>query len=107
MKKYRSNEEWQELIREQEESGQTAVDFCKGKAIHPNLFYRKRKDIAQENNDSHFVKLNVPVEARRNEGGVPLHINIGPIQIVLGKKTDKNQLCSIFQAALEATDAQL
>jgi len=51
--KRRTKKEWRTLIAEQKESGKSVVQLSKEKQIHPNLFYKKRK----ENEASSFVRI--------------------------------------------------
>ena len=53
MRKFRTREEWQALIEEQNKSGKSAAQFCREKNIHPNLFYKRRS----ETGSGSFVKL--------------------------------------------------
>jgi hypothetical protein len=98
MKKYRTKEEWSALILEQEKSGKSVAAFCREKNIHPNLFYRKRK----ENNSGRFVKLSLPVP---NPGN--LKIKVKDVTIELGSHINSDTLKDILQVVMEVVHARV
>ena len=58
---------WSEIIAEQEASGKSIKAFCMKKRIHPNTFYKKRKEIRNNN----FVEITIR-EEKGGEGPVIL-----------------------------------
>jgi hypothetical protein len=92
MRKHRTKEEWLALIMEQKESGVSAVEFCRKKNIHPNLFYKKRK----ENNPGKFVKI--PLPASVSSG---IKIKIQDVIIEPGSHTGVDELKGILHAVME------
>ena len=98
MKKYRTKEEWSSLIRDQEKSGKPVAAFCQEMNIHPNLFYKKRK----ENNSGKFVRL--PLPALVTDG---LKIRIQEVIIEPGSHTSVDELKSIIQVVIEVVHAHV
>jgi len=63
MRKFRSKKQWQILLAEQQASGKSVAEFCRGKEIHPNLFYKKREtrnpdDLSKKFQDSCLIFYN-------------------------------------------------
>ena len=58
MRIQRTGEEWTTIIEQQKESGQTVTGFCREKGIHVNVFYRKQKQLPDDN--QRFVKVGFP-----------------------------------------------
>lgn len=54
MRKFRTESEWQSLFREQSRTGRSVREFCREAGIHPNHWYRKRKEYE---NPGRFIKL--------------------------------------------------
>lgn len=102
----RTAEEWRELIQEQMNCGLSATDFCKTKSIHPNLFYRKRKqfDSCHEEHNEDFVELVIPGVTETNKA---IKIIVGNISIFPGNSESQEYLTMLFSAALEAHNASL
>ena len=99
MKKYRTKAEWSTLIREQEKSGKTAVAFCRERNIHPNLFYKKRR----ENKAGRFVKLPESKSIVHSS----LKIRIQDVIIEPGPHARVAELKSILQAVIEVVHAHV
>lgn len=47
-RKHRSEVEWQTLITEQLQSGQSALDFCRDHGLYAKTFYQKRKALRRK-----------------------------------------------------------
>ena len=54
MRKFRTEAEWKKLFEEQKRSGRPVGEFCREQGIHPNHWYRKRKE---NENPARFIKL--------------------------------------------------
>jgi hypothetical protein len=98
MRKYRTKEEWTALIQEQEKSGKKVAAFCHERNIHPNLFYKKRK----ENNSGRFVRLPLPVSVAGS-----LKIKIKDVIIEPGSHISADDLKGILQVVMEVVDARV
>lgn len=99
MRKYRTKEQWQALLQEQQKSGQTIAVFCKANSIHPNFFYRKRKELKDNNR---FVRISIPEKELSR-----VKIRIKNIIIEPEKDHDKNELVKIIRTVLEAVHADI
>ena len=98
MRKYRTKKEWSALIREQEKSGKSVAAFCRERKIHPNLFYRKRK----ENNSGRFVKLPLPISIPDG-----LKIKVKDVTIEPGSHINSNTLKNVLQVVMEVVHARV
>ena len=58
----RQKRDWIVLIQEQERSGESVKEFCKGKGIHPTTFYKVRKGYRQES----MVEITAPLTIEIN-----------------------------------------
>ena len=45
---HRSEAEWQSLILDHAESGQSALDFCRERELYAKTFYRHRKELRKK-----------------------------------------------------------
>jgi len=107
MKKYRTTEEWRKLISKQKASGLSAVSFSKAEGIHPNFFYKKRRELCATEVQQTFVELKTTIHTQMNQVDNKTRIKIGRIEILPGDHSDHQHLLTLMQTALEATDAQL
>lgn len=98
MKNYKATAKWLTLFHEQESSGLSAIAFCREKKIHPNIFYRKRK----EYRTNRFVKLPIPGE---NSSGI--RIRIGEVIIEPGMNFQQEELKRIIETVKEVFDAYI
>lgn len=105
MKKYRSTKEWKELISKQEASGLSASSFSKAEGIHPNFFYKKRRELYTTELQQPFVELKTTFHKQNNPIEKETRIKIGRIEIIPGDNSDHQQLLSLMQTALEVTNA--
>jgi len=107
MKKYRTTEEWRKLISKQKASGLSAVSFSKAEGIHPNFFYKKRRELCTTEAQQAFVELKTSIPKQINQIKNGTKIKIGRIEILPGNLSDHQQLLALMKIALEATDAEL
>jgi len=47
-RQHRGEAEWQRLITEQSQSGQSALDFCRDHGIYAKTFYKQRKVLTKK-----------------------------------------------------------
>jgi hypothetical protein len=106
MKRYRTNDEWKELISRQETSDLNIAAFSKKEGIHPNLFYKKRRDFGVPDRPDHsFTEI--------KSAGKPWAINketlikIGSIEIYPANRLDPRELLVLMQTSMEATSANI
>jgi len=97
MKKIRSNEEWAGLVKDQRLSGKSVTAFCREKAIHPNLFYRKKRTPPDSRT---FVKVATTTETR---GAV--EIKSGDLVIRLEMPFADAELVRVLRCIREAENA--
>lgn len=76
-RKYRSEAEWQALITEQVESGQSALDFCREHGLYAKTFYQKRKALRKRGlapAANAFVQVApTPFQSTPQQPGLVLH----------------------------------
>jgi len=97
MKKYRSDEEWRKLITEQAASGKSAKQYCLNKGLNANVFYRKKKSLAD---GGALVRL--PAGIRRTP---PIEINLGGMTIGIAPGFSERELVRVLKCVREALDA--
>ena len=97
MKKYRSEEEWRRLFSEQERSGMNAKNFCREMGLCANVYYRKKKSLA---NEGTLVKLPVKIET-----GAPIRITIGGVTIEVASGFTERELVRVLRCVGAAADA--
>lgn len=99
MRKYRSKEEWKELITKQKESDKSVSEFCNGKGIHPNLFYKRRRDYESGS----FVQL--PMSIKRTYSKIKIRIQ----DIIIEPETgyDAKELFKIVTTVLEILNVNI
>ena len=64
----RSQQEWRQLFKQQQQSGLSAVEFCRQQHINIQTFYARRSDIRLQHSQSKFVQVKREV--------IPFHLNI-------------------------------
>ena len=101
MRIQRTGEEWTTIIEQQKESGQTVTGFCREKGIHVNVFYRKQKQLRDDNR--RFVK----VMADGPNMNIPETIRIGRIEIEAREAISDGFLRRLIRCALEANDVDV
>ena len=53
----RSQQEWQQLFKQQQHSGLSAVEFCRQQHINIQTFYARRSDICLQHYQSKFLQV--------------------------------------------------
>jgi len=97
MKKNRSEAEWRMLFHEQAASGQSGKQFCRAQGINANVFYRKKKSLAEGGG---LVRLPVGVG-----GTTPIQINLGGMTIGVVAGFSERELVRVLKCVREALDA--
>ena len=98
MRIQRTTAEWAVLIADHKKSGQTVQAFCRAKGIHPNVFYRKQKQL--RSNEQTFVR----VQTVSGACGVGT-IRIGDIEIDAQENVSDDFLVRMIRCAIEARNA--
>ena len=52
----RSQQEWRQVFKQQQQSGHSAVEFCRQQHINIQTFYARRSDIRLQHRQSKFVQ---------------------------------------------------
>jgi transposase-like protein len=95
----RTCEEWASICEQQKKSGQTVILFCREKGIHPNVFYRKQKQLRDGN--PRFIKVTAPTTIMNT----PEMIRIGRIEIEARETISDDFLIRLIRCAIEVNDA--
>jgi len=92
----RTNDAWQQLIRQQEQSKMSVSAFCKQQGLSTKTFYRRRKALqpAQAEKPQRFIKV--------NPGSLPVSISASH-ELSLHYQKLKLQLPSSVDACWVAT----
>ena len=53
----RSRQEWRQLFKQQQQSGLSAVEFCRQQHINIQTFYARRSDIRLQHRQNKFVQV--------------------------------------------------
>jgi hypothetical protein len=85
----RQKRDWVVLIEEQERSGESVKEFCKGKGIHPATFYKSRKSYGKKS----MVEIPAPVAMEIN----PLILKTGRYSLAIEHGFDPESLKSVLQ----------
>lgn len=107
MRKYRTESEWLDLIREQESSGENISYFSRQRGIHPNLFYKKRRELYPVTEKQTFVELKTPSFQHKTLNRSELKITIRDIDIYPGAERDMDFLSSLIKTAWEVSGASV
>jgi hypothetical protein len=102
MRRFRSPEEWQALIKAHANSNMTVVDFCNKQNVHHSQFYRMRKRLSREILEREFIELEVP-----SADDLDLSLSVGAIRIHPGPRTNKDYLKMVLSAAVEVHNASI
>ena len=86
---HRSEAEWQALILEHADSGQSALDFCRERGLYAKTFYRHRKELRKKGlvpppTRTPFVQLKAAAAKTISEStasGVELHYGNSRLQL--------------------------
>jgi hypothetical protein len=100
---------WQEVIKRQEQSGQSVMEFCRGESISESAFYRWRSELKQRsqhcaageqlNKAPRFLPVKVAGD-HKTDGGLELHLGTS-CAIYLKPGFDRQTLMDVL-AVLEA-----
>ncbi len=100
MRIQRTTTEWAAIIAEQKESGTTIAAYCQEHGIHPNVFYRKQKQLQRDGQT--FIR----VQHISRTGGTGT-IRIGEIEIEARENMADDFLVRMIRCAMEAGNADV
>ncbi len=98
---HRSEAEWQSLIFEHSQSGQSALDFCRERGLYAKTFYRQRKALRNKGlvpapATTPFVRLRTePVQRQPTAPGLELQFQGSRLQ--LPADTDPSWLAMLMR----------
>lgn len=95
----RSRDQWLAIFEQQQQSGMTAIDFCKANAINIQTFYARRSDIRLQTQRSGFVKVKrkvTTIEQICSERGITLRTS--NVQLALPADIDATWLATFVNA---------
>ncbi len=102
---------WQEVIKRQEESGESVMTFCRRQAISESAFYRWRSELKQRgaphpvgeqtNKVARFLPVRVAEDNKSDASGLELHLGTTCV-IHLKPGFDRQTLMDVL-AVLEAS----
>jgi len=100
MRKRRSNEEWQQLIEQQAQSGLSGLAFCQQHGLLAKTFYRQRKLLRRNGLvpvGQTFIKVQPePTQSVTNRSGAVLHYRESRLAVPSG--TDPLWLSQLMNA---------
>ncbi len=102
-RKHRSQAEWQAIIRQQKDSGLSAIKFCQQQGLSSKTFYRRRRTqyaaMSNDTSPSSFIKIKKPstsIVSRPSEPMSVLHYH--HCQLHVPSSTDARWLAELLQA---------
>ncbi len=102
-RKHRSQAEWQAIIRQQKDSGLSAIKFCQQQGLSSKTFYRRRRtQYAAMNKDtvsSSFIKIKKPSTSIISRASAPMSVlHYHDCQLHIQSGSDARWLAELLQA---------
>lgn len=100
----RSQQEWQQLFKQQQHSGLSAVEFCRQQHINIQTFYARRSDIRLQHSQSKFVQVKreiTTVESREFTGTEQITLDYGAGHLSLPTTVQPQWLAALMKALNE------
>lgn len=100
----RDNNTWLKLFEHQEQSGLSAVEFCRQQQINIQTFYTRRRDIRRQQTSSKFVQVKremTTIESRMDEGTQAFILEHGCSQLSVPVNVSSRWLASLMKALNE------
>jgi len=91
----RSQDQWQNIFKEQENSGSTIVGFCRQHQIPTATFYAYRKKLSV--NQSAFIKAKITQQVEVFSKLEPICLNVGNISLSLPSTTPAPYLAQLLR----------
>ena len=100
----RSQQEWRQLFKQQQQSGLSAVEFCRQQHINIQTFYARRSDIRLQHRQSKFVQVKrevTTVESRLFTATEQITLDYGAGQLSLPITVQPHWLAALMKALRE------
>lgn len=100
----RSQQEWRQLLTQQQQSGLSAVEFCRQHHINIQTFYARRSDIRLQHSQSKFVKVKrevTTVESKECAVAEQITLEYGAGQLSLPITVQPHWLAALMKALSE------
>ena len=100
----RSRQEWRQLFTQQQQSGLSAVEFCRQHHINIQTFYARRSDIRLQQTQSKFVQVKhevTTVESREFTATEQITLDYGVGQLSLPITVQPHWLAALMKALRE------
>ncbi|KZN57926.1 IS66 family insertion sequence element accessory protein TnpA [Pseudoalteromonas luteoviolacea] len=94
MRKMRNLEQWRDIIKQQQASGLTIIEFCQQHALSKTSFYSAKKKLAASSEN--FVRATVTQHIQHTEQQAPILLMIGKIKISLPPTTSASYLSQLL-----------
>ncbi|QJR79740.1 IS66 family insertion sequence element accessory protein TnpB [Alteromonas pelagimontana] len=100
----RSKDEWRSIFKQQEQSGLTAVEFCRQECINLQTYYTRRRDIQLHQCHSNFIRVKrdvTTVESRMEDVPHALTLKHGGSQLSVPVNTNPHWVATLMKALNE------
>lgn len=100
----RSQHEWRQLFKQQQQSGLSAVEFCRQHHINIQTFYARRSDIRLQHRQSKFVQVKrevTMVESRECAEAEQITLEYGAGRLSLPIAVQPHWLAALMKALRE------
>ena len=100
----RSQQEWRQLFKQQQQSGLSAVEFCQQQHINIQTFYARRSDIRLQHRQSKFVQGKrevTTVESRECTTAEQITLDYGAGQLSLPITVQPHWVAALMKALNE------
>ena len=94
MRKMRNLEQWRDIIKQQQASGLTIIEFCQQHALSKTSFYSAKKKLAASSEN--FVHATVTQNIQHPEQQAPILLMIGKVKISLPPTTAVSYLSQLL-----------
>ena len=91
----RSQDQWQNILKEQENSGSTIVGFCRQHQIPTATFYAYRKKLGVS--QSAFIQAKITQQVEVFSSPEPMSLNVGNISLSLPSTTPAPYLAQLLR----------
>jgi hypothetical protein len=91
----RSQDQWQNIFKEQENSGLTIVGFCRQHQIPTATFYAYRKKLGIS--QSAFIQAKITQQVEVFSSPEPIYLNIGRASLTLPSTTSAPYLAQLLR----------
>jgi hypothetical protein len=97
----REVQDWLNLFEQQNESGLTAVEFCRQQQINLQTYYTRRRDIRLQRTSSKFVQVKrevTKVESYTEKMGGDLLLKLGNAQLSMPTNINPHWVVAVMKA---------